>query len=229
VLRREWRFTLACVAAGSFGLVASIATFGWTDNVDYLQVFWFLSQHGEVYYPNQSFNGLLNRVMTLIDPENYDSLGFDDNGFPPFNAWIYTGTIATSLAILSAALLRRGKEGDPDRVFDFCTMALSVTMASPIAWEHHYGIIFPIFAVLLASVIGHRTRLLLLAVSYVVISNFFPIANLLAPTVFNVAQSYLLFAALIVLALLHTARPGWQLGPLPFGRGPRAEPVLKPQ
>jgi hypothetical protein len=92
--RREWRFTLACVAAGSIGLVASIATFGWTDNLDYLQVFWFLSQHGEVYYPNQSFNGLLNRVMTLIDPDNYDSIGFDDNGFPPFNPWIYAGTVA---------------------------------------------------------------------------------------------------------------------------------------
>jgi hypothetical protein len=225
VLRREWRFTLACVTAGLLGLVASIVTFGWTDNLDYLQVFWFLSQHGEVYYPNQSFNGLLNRVMTLIDPENYDSLGFDDNGFPPFNPWIYAGTVATSLAILSAALLRRGNEGDPDRVFDFCTIALSVTMASPIAWEHHYGIIFPIFAVLLASVIGHRTRLIMLAVSYVVISNFFPVANLLAPTVFNVAQSYLLFAALIVLALLHTARPGWQIGPLTLGRGAGAAPT----
>jgi len=231
VLRREWRFTFACVAAGSFGLIASIATFGWTDNVDYLRVFWFLSQHGEVYYPNQSFNGLLNRVMTLIDPDNYDSLGFDDNGFPPFNPWIYAGTVATSLALLSAALLRRGKEGDSDRVFDFCTMALSVTMASPIAWEHHYGVIFPIFAVLLARVIGHRTRLLLLAVSYVVISNFFPVANLLAPTIFNLAQSYLLFAALIVLALLHTARPGWQLGILPLNRGlgPEPAPALKPQ
>jgi hypothetical protein len=228
-LRREWRFTLACVATGSLGLAASIASFGWTDNVDYLQVFWFLSQRGEVYYPNQSFNGLLNRVMTLIDPGNYDSIGFDDNGFPPFNPWIYAGTIVTSLAILSAALLRRGKEGDPDRVFDFCTMALSITMASPIAWEHHYGIIFPIFAVLLASVIGHRTRLLLLTVSYVVISNFFPVANLLAPTVFNLMQSYLLFAALVVLALLHTARPGWQLRLLPLNRGSGAEPVLKPQ
>jgi hypothetical protein len=51
-----------------------------------------------------------------------------------------------------------------------------------------------------------------------VISNFFPVVNLLAPTVcFNVGQSYLLFAALIVLALLHTARPGWQLGSLHFG------------
>jgi len=228
-LRREWRFMVACVTAGVVGLIASIATFGWTDNVDYLQVFWFLSQHGEVYYPNQSFNGLLNRVMTLIDPDNYESLGFDDNGFPPFNPWIYAGTVATSLAILSAALFRRGNDGDHDRVFDFCTMALSITMASPIAWEHHYGILFPIFAVLLASVIGNRTRLILLALSYMVISNFFPVANLLAGTVFNVAQSYLLFAALVVLALLHTARPGWQLGNLPFGRGQVALPALKPQ
>ena len=218
-LRREWRFTVACVAAGVAGLVASIAAFGWTDNIDYLKVFWFLSQHGEVYYPNQSFNGLLNRLMTLVDPDRYDSLGFDDNGFPPFNPWIYAGTVATSLAILSAALFRRGNEGDHDRVLDFCTMALCITMASPIAWEHHYGILFPIFAVLLASVIGSRTRLILLAVSYMVISNFFPVANLLANTVFNLAQSYLLFAALVVLALLHTARPGWRLGGLPFGRG----------
>jgi len=218
-LRREWRFTVACVVAGVAGLVASIAAFGWTDNIDYLQVFWFLSQHGEVYYPNQSFNGLLNRLMTLVDPDRYNSLGFDDNGFPPFNPWIYAGTVATSLALLSAALFRRGNEGDQDRVLDFCTMALCITMASPIAWEHHYGILFPIFAVLLASVIGSRTRLILLAVSYMVISNFFPVANLLANTVFNVAQSYLLFAALVVLALLHTARPGWRLGDLPFGQG----------
>lgn len=228
-LRREWRFTLACVATGTAGLVASLATFGWTNNVDYLQVFWFLSQHGEVYYPNQSFNGLLNRVMTLIDPDNYDSLGFDDNGFPPFNPWVYAGTLATSLAILSAGLFRLSTNGDKDRVIDFCTMALSITMASPIAWEHHYGILLPIFAVLLAGAIGNRARLILLAGSYVLISNFFPAANLSAPTVLNLMQSYLLFGALIVLSLLHAARPGWQLSALPLGRGQAALPALKPQ
>jgi alpha-1,2-mannosyltransferase len=226
-LRREWRFTIACVATGLVGLIASIATFGWTDNVDYLQVFWFLSQHGEVYYPNQSFNGLFNRLMSLADPDTYNSLGFDDNGFPPFNTLIYAGTVVTSLIILSAALFRRGNEGDPDRTFDFCTVALSVTIASPIAWEHHYGILLPIFAVLLAGSFGNRIRLVLIAVSYVMISNFFPATNLLAFTVFNVAQSYLFFAALLVLALLHTARPGWQLGSLPRLRA--AAPALKPQ
>jgi hypothetical protein len=130
----------------------------------------------------------------------------------------------TSIALLSAALFRRGTKGDPDRAFDFCTMALSITIASPIAWEHHYGTIFPIFAVLLASVIGDRRRLLLLTVSYVLISTFIPVTNLLADTVFNVAQSYLFFAAIVVLMLLHTTRPGWQiaLSP-PVSRMPAAE------
>jgi alpha-1,2-mannosyltransferase len=113
--------------------------------------------------------------------------------------------------LLSTALLRRGNEGDPDRTFDFCAMALSITIASPIAWEHHYGTIFPVLAVLLASVVGNRVRLILLVVSYVLVSNLIAAANLLAPTVFNVAQSYLLAGALIALALLHTARPGWQI------------------
>ena len=31
-------------------------------------------------------------------------------------------------------------------VADFCLAALSFTMASPIAWEHHYGILLPILA-----------------------------------------------------------------------------------
>src|SRR5262249_37752851 len=123
----------------------------------------------------------------------------------------------------------RGHDGDPDRTFDFSTMALSLTMASPIAWEHHYGILLPVFALLLASSLGHWVRVLLLAGSYVLISNFFSAANALAWTYLNFAQSYVLFGALIVLMLLHTARPGWQLGPMPFTGGRSAAHALKPQ
>jgi len=211
-LRREWQFTVACVAMSAIGLAASIATFGWADNVDYLRVFWFISQRGEVFYPNQSFNGLLNRIMTLFDPDSYYSLRFNDNTFLPFNAWIYAGTLITSFGILSTALFRRRTEGDPDRTVDFCTMALSLTIASPIAWEHHYGILLPVFAVLFTSLLASRTRLALMAGSYVLISNFFPVANMLAPTVLNVAQSYLFFAALVVLILLHKARSAGRIG-----------------
>jgi hypothetical protein len=68
-----------------------------------------------------------------------------------------------------------------------------------------------VLAILLANAIGDRRRLLLLIGSYVLISNYIPVTNLLAATVFNVAQSYLFAAAIVVLVLLHTVRPGWQL------------------
>jgi hypothetical protein len=227
LLRREWGFTAALAAAGIVGVAGSIMAFGFANHLDYLRVLEFLSERGETFYPNQSVNGLLNRLMVLVDPNAWNSLQFNDNSFPPFSPLVYGGTLVASIVLLSAALFRRGNKGDPDHTLDFCTMALSITIASPIAWEHHYGTIFPIFAVLLASVIGDRRRLLLLTVSYVLISNYIPVTNLLAETVFNVAQSYLLAAAITVLLLLHTARPGWQIALSPSAcRMPAAE--LKP-
>jgi alpha-1,2-mannosyltransferase len=215
LLRREWRFAAAVAATAIVGVLGSIMAYGFANHLDYLRVLSFLAERGETFYPNQSVNGLLNRVMVLIDPSAWNSLDFNDHGFPPFSPLVYGGTLIASIVLLSAALLRRGNSGDPDRAFDFCTMALSITMASPIAWEHHYGTIFPIFAVLLASVIGNRLRLILLIVSYVLVSNYIPTTNLLAGTVLNVAQSYLLAGALILLMLLHTARPGWQIVSVP--------------
>jgi hypothetical protein len=213
LLRAEWRFATAFAITGAVGVGASILAYGFANHVDYLRVLFFLAERGETFYPNQSMNGLLNRVMELIDPAQWSSTLFNDNGFPPFSPLVYGGTLVASIVLLSAALFRRGREGDPDRAFDFCTMALSITIASPIAWEHHYGTIFPVLAVLLASVLGNRRRLILLIGSYVLISNFIPVTNLLAATVLNIAQSYLLAAAIVVLMLLHTTRPGWQLTP----------------
>jgi len=210
-LRREWRFAAAFAATIVIGVAGSIAMYGWANHIDYIRVLFFLAERGETFYPNQSVNGLLNRVMTLIEPSRWTSLEFDDNSFPPFSPLVYGGTLITSIILLSAALFRRGNEGDPNRTFDFCAITLSITIASPIAWEHHYGTIFPVFAILLASVITDRRRLILLTVSYVLISNFIPATNLLAPTVLNIAQSYLLAGAIVVLMLLHTARPGWQI------------------
>lgn len=215
LLRREWRFAAAFAATVVLGVVASIMVYGFDNHIDYLRVLFFLAERGETFYPNQSINGLLNRVMVLVDPAGWNSIEFDDNAFPPFSPLVYGGTLLASIVLLSAALLRRGNEG---RIFDFCTMALSITIASPIAWEHHYGTIFPVFAVLLPQVMGDRRRLILLMASYVLISNFIPATNLLAATVFNVAQSYLLAGALILLVLLHTTRPGWQVALAPPAR-----------
>jgi hypothetical protein len=220
-LRREWRFVYACGAAIAAGLAVSIGVFGWEHHVDYLRVLSFLSERGESYYPNQSVNGLLNRLMGIADPQQFNNVFWREGHFPPFTPLVYAGTLVSSLLILGAALARRRRENDPGRVLDFCTMVLSLTLASPIAWEHHYGVLLPIFAVLFASVLGDRARMAWLALGYVLAANFFLAANALAPSALNLAQSYLFLAALIVLTLLH-------LRPLPAAEAARAGPRSEP-
>jgi alpha-1,2-mannosyltransferase len=161
-----------------------------------------MAERGEAYYPNQSINGLLNRLMSIGDPELYNNLVFDISNFPPFTPWVYGATAVSSAAILFVAIARRSK--GEDRVLDYCQMAVSLTIASPIAWEHHYGILLPVFAILLTSAIADCRRMFWLMASYVLVSTFIPATNLLAPTLWNVMQSYLLAGAFILLALLHS-------------------------
>ncbi|MCX7361311.1 MAG: glycosyltransferase family 87 protein [Alphaproteobacteria bacterium] len=201
LLRREWRFLIAGGIAAGIGGVASIAVFGWANHVDYLQVLQFLSRHGESYFPNHSVNGLLNRWMSLSDPASYVILDLPAGRFPPFSPFVYGATLATSVAFMLYGLARSSPPGDRSR--DFARMALCCTIASPIAWEHHYGILLPIFMMLLAERMEGRWRLIALMVSYVLVTNFFPALNLLAATPWNPLQSYVLAAALVVLVLLH--------------------------
>jgi alpha-1,2-mannosyltransferase len=85
-------------------------------------------------------------------------------------------------------------------------MGLSTTLASPIAWEHHYGILLPIFFALLPSILRDRHQLTLWMASYVLASNFLPVTQLFAGSILNVLQSYLLAAVLAVLWLLYRRR-----------------------
>lgn len=202
-LRREWRFVHACGGAIAAGVAVSIAVLGWENHVDYLRVLSFLSERGESYYPNQSINGVLNRLMSVSSPQDYNNVYWREAHFPPFTPLVYAGTLASSLLILGAALARRRRDNDEGRVLDFCTMVLSLTIASPIAWEHHYGVLLPIFAVLFVRSPADNSRLAWLVLFYLLAANFIQAANALAPTVLNVGQSYLLAAALGALVLLH--------------------------
>lgn len=203
LLRRELRFAAACAATAGIGLMLSIALYGWVNHLDYLGVLSFLSQHGEAYFPNQSVNGVLNRLMSIADPQAYVSLDLPAGKFPPFTPWIYALTLITSAALLIAALARKRSASDVDGTLDLSTMALTCTMASPIAWEHHYGVTLPIYAVLLAGSLDDRRRLAWLALSYVLVSTYFPLANALAASPLNILQSTLLAGAIVMLVLLH--------------------------
>ena len=202
--RREWRFVVACLTTAGAGLAASIAAFGWVDHVDYFHVLSAIATRGEGYYPNQSMNGLLNRLMSIGEPQLYSNLRYFHGRYPPFNPWVYGGTLLAAALILVPAIFpwRRGRSS----LLDFCTMVVSATLASPIAWEHHYGVLLPVFAVLLGGAPHQRGWMTWFLLSYVLVSTFVPATNLLAGTVFNVAQSYVFVGAIILLALLYGQR-----------------------
>lgn len=224
--RREWRFTLAGTLTAAAGLGASLALLGVAPHRSYLDVLRFLSRHGESFFPNQSVNGLLHHV--LGNGENLrwtppGSAGDWMSHFPPYDARVYAGTLASSLALLLFAFFgptARRQRGGP---FDFCLAALCATMASPIAWEHHYGILLPILVLLCARLAARGAsgrHWLALGAVYVVASHPWRLFNALAATPWNFLQSYLFFAALAVAWLLHAARNEATAEPVPPGAAP---------
>ena len=200
-LNREWRFAAACVVVAAIGLISSIWAYGWVNHVDYLRVLSFMSERGKSYYANQSINGLLNRLASLAAPGQYNNVNFDAFRFPPYNSWVYWGTIASSMIILVTGLFR--KSSYMNRALSFSIAAVSLTIASPIAWEHHYGVLLPAFALVAGMLAGDAKKLILLSISYIFVSNFIPALNLLAETPLNIVQSYTLAGGLVFLLIMH--------------------------
>jgi hypothetical protein len=206
VLRRQWGFSGAfAVTSGAIGLV-TLALYGVENNLDYLDVLRYISRHGESYYPNQSINGLLNRLL-----DNGPNREFDVNAFPPYNRTVYVTTILTSAIIVGGALLWRAGEHTAASAFDLLVAALSFTIASPVAWEHHYGVLMPMYAMLLPAMLRWPVfgpwSLPVLGASYVLSSNFFDVAQETADTpLLTPLQSYLLASAFVVLVALYAVR-----------------------
>ncbi|WP_157267461.1 glycosyltransferase family 87 protein [Azohydromonas aeria] len=229
LLRRQWHFVAGWCAVAFTGAAMSLAFFGWRDNLDYLSVLSFMSRHGEAYYPNQSVNGLLNRLLG-----NGDSTQWESGGFPPYHAVVHAATILTSALLVGFCLFHKFRAANFS-VVDVLIAALSFTMASPIAWEHHYGglvVAFPVLALLLLEWSQPRERrmlLALLAVSWLLCSRFWPSAQELAPTWANPLQSYLFFGFLALLWLMYRVRDfaADRLGQTPATAGRRPQWPLR--
>ncbi|RYF64766.1 MAG: DUF2029 domain-containing protein, partial [Comamonadaceae bacterium] len=146
LLRREWIFAAwATVTTGVFLLIAT-AMYGLDNMIDYVAVVSFLGRHGESYFINQSVNGLVNRL--LFNGPNLQGAGLVWSGtdFPPFHPVVYAATLASSILVLGVSLLWNRRK-QPVTAIDLSLIMLALTFASPIAWDHHYGVLFPIFAV----------------------------------------------------------------------------------
>jgi alpha-1,2-mannosyltransferase len=201
-LRREWRFVGSGAVVIAAGLGVSLWRYGLHDHVEYLRVLSYIGRRGETFYANQSINGALNRLLF-----NGSSLEWQYHEFAPPHPLVYAGTLA-AFAILVVAALKRPARG-AGSVVDFSIAALATTLTAPLAWEHHYGILLPIYAAVTPFVIAQRPlgrwTAGAMIVSFVVAANYFQFTNHFAGTWLNPLQSYLLGAALGVWWLTHRA------------------------
>lgn len=207
LLRRKRRFALVFVIALGLGLIASIAMYGVTDHLRYLEVLKFISSRGEAYWPNQSINGLLNRFLN-----NGNSSEFDTNQFAAYNPFVHIATVTSSILILAIALWpvyrKRRASGS---MTDFVAVLVAATIASPVAWEHHYGFFIACFAAITPMLINERpfgrATLPLLCGSYLVMANAMLKPDLLLQNSFlGLLASHLFFGAIVFFAMLVALR-----------------------
>lgn len=203
LLRRDWAFARGALAVGVLGLPASVALFGFAPHLEYLDVLRFIAERGESFYPNQSVNGLMNRALgNGLNLEWMDAM-------PPPHPVVRAVTWLSSALLLGWAFWPRRRGGHPDAgAADLAMIAVACTVASPIAWEHHYGLLLPVFALLLG-----RAPNPLLAAAFVLTGHTLRATDALAHTPWNVLQSYILAGALLLLVLLDRLRAN--IGPPP--------------
>jgi hypothetical protein len=202
LLRDRRRFMIGC-AATIAGLEAlSAYQYGLKNQIDYLSVLSFLSAHGESFYANQSVNGFLARIL-----HNGTNTVWLEHDFPPFHPLVYWGTVLTSVLMIGFSLFAgRVKTDEKSLLNSYLSTALVITMASPIAWEHHYGMMVSIYACVLALLLvtgPRRQGLTFAAISYALASNVFMFTNLAADSNWNFIQSYLLAAAALLVFILY--------------------------
>ncbi len=204
LLWRDWKFVSGILGAALPILLLSVSHYGIHNHLAYLDILSFLSRHGESFFANNSINGILNWYLSPND-----SLRWYDNTLTPFNPTVYAGTMVASMVALSVIcampILRRGRAPG---LSDLGIAAICTIVGSPVAWEHHYGILLPLYLVALHAVFsfpasGRRhIAMIMLVLSWVMVADFIPFAGLLAHTPFRIAQAYCLFGALSLLAVL---------------------------
>lgn len=200
LLRGDRAVAAAGLGMAALGVALAVAAHGVAWLPDYLALLGHIGAHGEMYFANQSVNGLLTRLLL-----EGDSLAWDEHGYAPAHPLVRALTLANAALFLGLALAVRPRgEGAAERLVPYLAGALCVTVASPVAWEHHFGVLLPGFAWLLVRGMkaGDARAWWGLGAAYALVGNAWPALNWLAGTPLGVLQSYTLFGGLAALWLL---------------------------
>ncbi len=217
-LRREWLFLGWFAGLAAVFQALAVWRFGWQSELDYVRVLAYLSHHGEVVIGNQSVNGFLERWVG----NGVGTIWTRNSAYPPYNAFVYRGTVAAWAALLGFGLAWPVWRRWRDRSTDFLVFGLLATVASPIAWTHHYGLFYVGCIYLLALSLRQRQRVPWWCVACaVVLANTWTVLDGLEGTRWNPLLSYDLFAGLGVIAgLVFWVRHG-----LPEDSPPVIDPI----
>jgi alpha-1,2-mannosyltransferase len=205
ILRGQYRFLAGFCAVGAVGAAASIALYGLATHFEYLKLLSVLSRLGESYAANQSINGLMHRLLF-----NGNNTYFSPDQFAPYHPIVHGATLISSALIIGCALfLIRRTHRRESQILDLSIAGLSFAIASPIAWEHHYGILVAIYPVLFCSLRNiqdpdSRKIAMVIFTAAVIMSAFYvQIWRPLAGTYLNFLQSMIFFGGIVILFLLH--------------------------
>jgi alpha-1,2-mannosyltransferase len=221
-LRREGTFSLAMAAVGTTGLALSLARFGLSDHLRYLEVLKMISSTGEVYWPNESVNGMAHRWFGTASPLLFT------RDFAPRHAVVQILTTTSGVLLLGSALWPLPGSKWRGSTLDLALCVVAATMASPIVWEHHYGTFFSVFAVTAPVVLAQpqttRARWALLA-AYLLMANLIERPELLyAHRLVGILATNVFWGGLLLWGLLQS-----MLRRAPDGHAERGErEVMRP-
>ena len=205
LVRRKFGAAAAGLCCLGAVCAVSLAVFGWHNNVEYLQVLRYIAPRGEGFFENQSMNGLLNRLLF-----NGNNMVWDAKNFAPQNTIVYAGTTIASTLLLAVALFYPWGKARRGEIADFACMTLASTMASPVAWVHHYAILLPVLVWIWfgdVSYRGSKWATGAIAAAYILMSDKITTMNVLAPVPgLNILQSYFYCAAILVFVNLLKSR-----------------------
>lgn len=211
LVRRDYRFLAGFVATtATFGIV-SLAVFGLADHIDYLKALSFISSRGESFWANQSVNGIMHRMLG-------GNPAWEGDAFAPHIPLVYYTTLVTSALLIIIALAFPRSTEPEYNVLALLAASLAFSMASPITWEHHYGVLPPLFALLLTFTMVGRVRALeqaMLAAGYALTATFvWSLSQPAATPLIAVLQNHILYGAVILLwvawrVATHSAGSPW--------------------
>jgi alpha-1,2-mannosyltransferase len=207
LLWREWRFAAGIMVAAVPVLLLSVLLYGLPIQFGYLEVLSFLSRHGESYFANNSLNGILNGYF--VGTQN---LSWDADTLTAYHWPVYAGTLLVSvLAMAAIVLLAINGRRRRATLADLGAVGILTVIASPVAWEHHYGLLLPVFLVALklalapATPSARRISPAALCLAWLLVANFIPFTLPLSGTALSFLQANLFLGGVLLFVLLAAA------------------------